>query len=206
MYETAEAFTDGYPQRIQRHFLSDGLTVGANVLRHTIGTQLAQTGASSKTIQAVLKHASDNVCKAYVDIAFYGLIASMSDVMQPAFDSHLPVYTRFRSKDAPIDVDKAIRSDDLETGETELTGECGKLIRCEYAPLTCYGCARFIPCWDADHSINIAIVQREIDEYKQRGKPFQQLVEKAQVAKYQIVLVMNAADRYRQSCMSEASL
>lgn len=203
MYKKSEAFTAGYSRQIRDRFLPASLSIGANVLRHTVGTQLAQTGASSRTIQAVLKHATDIVCRAYVDIAFHGLIQELSDAMQPAFDRHLPVFARFRSKNDPVDAAQAIRSDDPKTGKIELTGECGKLIQCEYAPITCYGCARFIPCWDADHSVNLATVQREIEDYKQRGKPFEHLVEKAQVAKYQIILVMNSADRYRQGCMSE---
>jgi integrase len=204
MYKDSKYLTVAYPRQIQKRCLSIGLSIGANVLRHTVGTQLAQTGASSRTIQAVLKHATDIVCRAYVDIAFNGLIQELSDAMQPAFEKHLPVFTRFRSKYDCIDPAQAIRSDDLHTGKIELTGECGKLIQCEYSPITCYGCARFIPCWDADHSVNLAIVEQEIEDYKRRGKPFEQLIERARTAKYQIILVMNSADRYLQRKMSEA--
>lgn len=198
MYETSDYFINGYPNRIRDVFLSDGLTINANVLRHTVGTQLAEMGASSHTIQAVLKHASNNVCKAYVDIAFHGLIGALSDAMQPAFDKHLPAIKRFRSKNDPIDATQAIHSDNLDSGQVELTGECGKLIQCEYAPITCYGCARFVPCWDADHGTNLATVEREIEDCKRRGKAFTHLLEKARVSKYQIIFVMNAAERYRE--------
>lgn len=203
MYGDAEPFMHAYPSEIRRTFLGSRFTLGANVLRHTVGTQLAQTGASARTIQGVLKHATDNVCKAYVDIAFHGLIDELSDAMRTPFDAHLPVFERFRSKRDPVNIKQAIRADDPETGQIELTGECGKHIQCEFAPITCYGCTRFIPCWDADHGVNLATVQREIDDYKQRGKPFEHMVEKALEAKYQIVLVMNAADRYRQNQNTE---
>ncbi len=199
MYGTAESFSERYPREIRRSFLSGELNIGANVLRHTVGTSLAQTGASARTIQAVLKHSSDTICKAYVDIAFHGLVDVLSDALQPAFDMHLPVFTRFRSKNDVIPIEKAIRSDDLESGKIELTGECGKLIQCEYAPISCYGCARFIPCWDAEHSINLAYVEQEISDFKRRGKAFEHLLQKAKIAKHQIIIVMNAADRYRQA-------
>jgi integrase len=199
MYGTAEMFSERYPREIRRSFLSGDLNIGSNVLRHTVGTSLAQTGASAQTIQAVLKHSSNTICKAYVDIAFHGLVEVLSDALQPAFDMHVPAFTRFRSKNDVVLVEKAIRSDDLETGKVELTGECGKLIQCEYAPISCYGCARFIPCWDAEHSINLACVEQEIDDFKRRGKAFEHLLQKAQIAKYQIIMVMNAADRYRQT-------
>ena len=199
MLPTPDAFSGAYRARIDLLFHDARFTVGANVLRHTVGTQLAQAGASARTIQAVLKHASDIVCKAYVDIAFQGLINELSDAMEPAFQTHLSAVDRFRTKSDPIQVDKAIRSDDLVTGKIELTGECGKQIQCENAPIICYGCPRFIPCWDADHSINLNIVQLEIDDFKKRGKPFQHMVQRAQEAKYQIIFVMNAADRHRQA-------
>ena len=202
MLEDQIGFDGAYPRQIQRVLLKKSGTLSANVLRHTVGTQLAHTGASSRTIQAVLKHATDNICKAYVDIAFHGLIDVLSDAMQPAFDSHLPVYEHFRSKLDPVPPEKAIRSDDLRTGRVELTGECGTRIQCEYAPISCYGCNRFIPCWDADHSINLEIIQQEINDYSRRGKPFQHLIERAISAKYQIIIVMNAADRYKDNLVN----
>lgn len=192
-------FDGAYPRQIQRILLKKDGTLSANVLRHTVGTQLAHTGVSAKTIQAVLKHATDNVCRAYVDIAFHGLINVLSDAMHPPFATHFPVFERFRSQSDPVDATHAIQSDDLITGRVELIGECGKQIQCEYAPISCYGCSRFIPCWDADHRINLDAVQQEINDYARRGKPFQHLVERAVTAKYHIVMVMNATDRYKET-------
>lgn len=198
MLKNSIAFDGAYPRQIQRILLNESETLGANVLRHTIGTQLAHVGASAKTIQAVLKHATDNVCRAYVDIAFQGLIEVLSDAIQPAYDAHLPAFNRFRSKFDTVVPEKAVRSDEVGTGKIELTGECGKDIQCDHAPISCYGCNRFTPCWDAEHSINLKIVQLEINEYNRRGKAFQHLTERALAAKYQIIMVMNAAERFRQ--------
>jgi len=201
--ETSGSFSSTYPLSIERTLNDVGFSVSGNVLRHTIGTQLALTGASAQTIQAVLKHSSEGVCRAYVDIAFEGLFNELSDAMQPAFQSHLPAFQRFRSKSDPISIDKAIRSEDLDTGKIELNGECGKQIQCEQAPIVCYGCWRFTPCWDADHSVNLNTVQLDLEDFKQRGKPFHHMVQKTQEAKYRIIFVMNAADRYRQAMASE---
>lgn len=55
-----------------------------------------------------------------------------------------------------------------------------------------------IPCWDADHGINLRVVEKEIEDMSKRGKPFQHMVDRAKSAKNKIILVMNAADRYRQ--------
>lgn len=196
MIETGAVFITSYPYAIKKQMDDEHFTLNANTLRHTIGTLLAQTGASAQTIQAVLKHATDTVCNAYVDIAFHGLARELSDAMHPAFISHIPAFERFNSRNDTIPLNKSIRSDNFETGQIEQTGECGKDIVCEFAPITCYGCFRFTPHWDADHSINVNIVQREIDDYSKRGKPFEHMVERARIAKNQILQVMHAADRY----------
>lgn len=172
------------------------------MLRHTIGTQLAQSGCSAKTIMAVLKHASDIVCNAYVDIAFYGLINELSDAMRPAFQAHLPVFEKFRTKSETIPPDKAIFSDNQESKQTELTGECGKIIMCEHAPITCYGCGQFIPCFDADHGVNLKIVENEIEVLSKSGKPYEHLVNKAKQSKHEIMLVINACELYKQTSSS----
>lgn len=204
MYRSGNEFGVGYAKKIATILGDKSFTLSANALRHTVGTLLAQTGASSKTIQAVLRHADDQTCKAYVDIAFHGLIGKLSEAMRPAFETHLPGLLNFRSKADPMAEEKRIRSEDLTTGQIEDTGECGKSIACENAPIVCYSCFRFRPCWDADHSINFKIVQREIDDMEKRGKPFEQMLSRAKRAKNRIILVMNAADRFRDAIQQEA--
>lgn len=200
MYSNSASFNNGYPTAIRsQQFNDDKITLGANALRHTVGTLLAQTGASAKTLQAVLGHASDDVCKAYVDIAFHGLLEELSEAMRPAFAEHLSALINFRSKDDRVSPEKQVLSWDQDTGKVEETGECGKSIACANAPIVCYGCVRFMPCWDADHGINLRIVEREIEDMTKRGKPFQHMVDRARSAKSKIILVMNAADWYRQA-------
>lgn len=199
MFESGAAFGNSYPTAIKkRHFNGDKFTLGSNVLRHTVGTLLAQTGASAKTLQAVLKHASDMVCRAYVDIAFNGLMEDFSEVMRPAFAEHLPALINFCSCDDQALPEKQIQSWNQDTRKLEIAGECGRSIACANAPIVCYGCVRFIPCWDADHGINLRVVEKEIEDMSKRGKPFQHMVDRARSAKNKIILVMNAADRYRQ--------
>lgn len=198
IYENGSSFSKKYPLWIQnKHFNNDKLTLGANALRHTVGTLLAQTGASEKTLQAVLKHASPDVCRAYVDIAFHGLMDELSEAMRPAFAEHLPSLINFRSKDELSPPEKQVLSWEQDTGKLENIGECGKSIACANAPIVCYGCVRFTPCWDADHSINLRIVENEIEDMSKRGKPFEHMVDRARGAKNKIILVINAADRYR---------
>ena len=194
---TANTFRSGYLNPIQR--LVPLSKISFNALRHTIGTQLAEAGCTAKTIQAVLKHADERACQAYVDIVFNGLIERLSETLEPGFDEHFPVYKAFRSKSDPVDLQKAIRSEDLATGREELTGECGRTIACQYAPLACYACPRFIPCYDADHSINLDTVDLEIAHCKAMGQPFKQMLDRAKDARRHIILVMAASDQKRNA-------
>lgn len=169
-----------------------------NALRHTVGTQMAQAGLKAWAIQAVLKHATDLVCQIYVDIFAEGMIEQLSDALQPAFEHRLPVFQRFRTKSDPVSSAHAIECED-DAGRVEFVGECGTELRCDAAPLGCYDCSRFIPCWDADHSINLNDVEREINKCKRAGLAYQDHVKKGQHIKYKIILVMNACDLIQQS-------
>lgn len=170
-----------------------------NSLRHTVGTQLAQAGLSQKEIQAVLKHASNVTCQAYVDIHFHGMMEPLSQAMESAFIEHFPVFDRFRTTSDTVTSNKAIVSRSEDGSRTDLSGECGAIIACQYAPISCYACHRFIPCYDADHSINLDKVEAEIRRYESAGKPFQKMLEMSKEARIYILLVIAASEHYREN-------
>lgn len=188
------SFRNGYLKPILK--LQELITFDFNGLRHTVGTQLAVAGCSAMTIAAVLKHATLDSCQKYVDIAFQGLIDTLSEAMEPAFDTHFPT---FRSKNDPMAQEKAISSIELATGRRELTGECGMTNACQYAPLACYSCPRFTPCFDADHSINLRFAESEINKYEGGGLPFRELTNQFKAAKRHIMLVVAAANQYQNA-------
>lgn len=174
-------------------------------LRHTIGTQLAQMGCSATTIQAVLKHTSDKSCQSYVDIVFEGLIDELSDGLQPRFEEHFPAFTVFASKDDPIPAERRIDSEDLETGKIETTAMCGRQAACSYAPITCYACGRFIPCYDADHSINLNVVNREIQGAECKGLAMRHEVKRWKSIRNFVRLVISACESKRMAMEQEAA-
>jgi len=176
--------------------LHKSISFDFNGLRHTVATQLAVAGCAAPTIAAVLKHATPASCQAYVDIAFQGLIDTLSEAMEPAFDAHFPAFCSKNDLTAP---EKAINSIELTTGRRELTGECGKTNACQYAPLACYSCIRFTPCFDADHSINLHFAESEIIKYEGGGLPFRELANQFKVAKRYIMLVVTAANQYQHA-------
>jgi integrase len=185
---TSDAFSRAYMRPIVKRL--SGIRLSFNALRHTVGTQLATAGCSASTIQAVLKHATDSTCQRYVDLAFAGLIDQLSDSLQPGFEAHFPTFNTFRSVADPIPVERAIHSEDVEVGKVELTGECGRMVACQYAPIACYECSRYIPCYDADHSINLTLIEREIRDFEGRGQAFKQLTERSKHIRRHIQVVM----------------
>ena len=187
-------FRQGYLNPILK--LQESITFDFNGLRHTVGTQLAVAGCSATTIGVVLKHASSATCQNYVDVAFQGLIDALSDALEPAFDAHFPA---FRSKNDPAAPEKAINSIEVATGRSELTGECGKTNACQYAPIACYPCPRFTPCFDADHSINLRFAESEIKKYEGGGLPFRELAKEFKQARRYIILVVAAANQYQNA-------
>lgn len=116
------------------------------------------------------------------------------------------IFTTQRSAKAiPI---KAINSTsvDPETGELSqcTPGQCGGSKACDYAPLACYGCWRFIPAIDADHTLNLKRVQESIDYHKQMGRPFMHLLERDEVLKLNISFVIAECSRHRQKEATES--
>nr|WP_315487823.1 hypothetical protein [uncultured Rhodoferax sp.] len=196
MHGSSEAFSSAYLRPVNK---AVGRTISFNGLRHTIGTQLALMKCSASTIAAVLKHATNEVCQSYVDIVFDGLIDELSDALQPGFDEHFPAFKAFASKHDTIPRERAIVSEDLETGRTETIAVCGRQVICQYAPFSCYTCPRFIPCWDADHSINQNIVEQEIRDFEGQGLAMQTQVKKYKHLLNSIRVVVIACDTKRKA-------
>lgn len=140
-----------------------------NGLRHTIGTQLAIAGCSTSTIAAVLLHATNRAASVYVDLVFSGSINELSDSLESAFLEHFPVFRDFSSIRDNIKPEQKIISISSDRLQRSTTGECGRREICHYAPITCYECNRFRPCYDADHSINLNRVLDELAAARDGG-------------------------------------
>lgn len=192
MCQDSGSFRNSYLQPIRK---LTRRSLSFNALRHTVGTQLALAGLSASRIAAVLKHATKDTCQRYVDLFFQGVLDRISDAMQPGFDEHFPVYKelmeRAISKHDPIPPEKAIVSEDLVTGRREVTAKCGRRSLCGYAPLACYDCNKFRPCWDADHKINLDLVNREIAEFAGQGLAMQHETKKYKHLRNAIRVVIN---------------
>lgn len=140
-------------------------------IRHTMGTQLAIAGCSTSTIAAVLLHATQRAAGVYVDLVFSGAIDELSDSLESAFLEHFPVIKEFASTRDALDPAKRIVSSSSDRSRRETTGQCGRSQICQYAPITCYDCHRFKPCYDADHTINLDRVNAELVSARDGGLP-----------------------------------
>jgi hypothetical protein len=180
-----------------------GRRLTCTVMRHTMGTQLAIAGCSSKTIAAVLLHATPYTAQVYVDLVFDGAIDELSDSLEPAFCAHFPVYKEFVSAKSWIEPEKRVVSHAYDRTEKHTTGECGRHQICEYAPIACYECPRFKPCYDVDHSINLDRVNAEIAGAKDAGLQRQVDVKRYMHIANRIRVVMSVCELKRAAIEPE---
>lgn len=173
------------------------------ILRHTLGTQLAIAGCSASTIAAVLLHATNRAANVYVDLIFSGAIDELSDSLEPAFLEHFPVIKHVvSSKDVSAPA-KRIVSPSVDRTRREITGECGRHQICQYAPIACYECPRFKPCYDVDHTINLERVNEEVESARNGGLPRQADMKRYMHIANRIRIVINICDVKRQAIEAE---
>jgi hypothetical protein len=184
----------------------DNINVNFNVMRHTIGTQLAAAGVSAAVIQAVLRHATDRTARVYIDLAAKELREALNNGLE-ALEELFPAYnafmnaaqTRAMGQQFPERVVNSRGPIDPATGEVDVqtTGGCGKTAACAFAPLSCYGCWRWIANIDADHSVNLRMVQARIKENEAFGKPMRTIVERDQLLEKVIELRMGQFQKHK---------
>ena len=193
-----------YLEPIQRCL--DNIHVSFTVMRHTIGTQLAAAGVSAAVIQAVLRHANDATARVYIDLAAKELREALNTGLE-ALEELFPAYnafmnaqqTRAMAQQFPERIVNSRGPIDPQTGamEIETTGGCGKSAACPFAPLSCYGCWRWIANVDADHSVNLCKVRERIKENEAFGKPMKAIVERDRLLEKLIELRMGQFARHK---------
>lgn len=172
-------------------------------MRHTLGTQLAIAGCSASTIAAVLLHASQRAASVYVDLIFSGAIDELSDSLESGFLEHFPVIKQFVSVKDTIAPAKRIVSPSVDRTRRETTGECGRHHICQYAPITCYECPRFKPCYDVDHTINLERVNEELESARYGGLPRQADIKRYKHIANRIRVVISICDVKQQAIAAE---
>lgn len=204
MFKNSTLLCNDYLTPIKRCL--DNIHVNFTVMRHTIGTQLAAAGVSAAVIQAALRHATDQTARVYIDLAAKELREALNSGLE-ALEELFPAYnafmnaeqTRAMAQHFPERIVNSRGPIDPQTGamEIETTGGCGKSTACAFAPLSCYGCWRWIANLDADHSVNLRMVQERIKENEGFGKPMKAIVERDQLLEQLIKLRMGQFERHK---------
>lgn len=204
MMEKGLDLAANYLKPIQRGL--NEINVNFVVMRHTIGTQLAAAGVSAAVIQAVLRHAKDVTARRYIDLVAKELRAALNSGLE-ALEALFPAYSAFidakqasaMSRDYPGRVINSRGPIDPVTGEIDVqtTGACGNAAACAYAPLSCYGCWRWIANYEADHSVNLRFVQDRIKENEVFGKPMQAIVERDRLLEKVIMLRIAQIEKHK---------
>jgi len=197
MLQSGADCSENYLRPIQTGL--DNIQVNFIVMRHTIGTQLAAAGVSAGVIQAVLRHATDKTARVYIDLAAKELREALNNGLE-ALEELFPAYnafmnaeqTRAMAQQFPERVVNSHGPIDPATGEVDVqtTGACGKKAACAFAPLSCYGCWRWIANVDAEHRVNLRIVQERIKENDAFGKPMRPIGERDRLLEKLIELRM----------------
>jgi len=180
-----------------------GAKISHLAMRHTLGTQLAIAGCSASTIAAVLLHASHRSASVYVDLIFSGAIDELSDSLESAFLEHFPVIKQFVSVKDTIAPAKRIVSPSVDRSRRETTGECGRHQICQYAPIACYECPRFKPCYDVDHTINLKRINEELESARNGGLPRQADIKRYKHIANRIRVVINICEAKQAAIAAE---
>lgn len=185
MFEDGQSYTENYLNPVQRGL--DNIHVNFNVMRYTIGTQLAAAGLSAAVIQAVLRHAVDTTARVYIDLAAKELRDALNSGLE-ALEDLFPAYNAFMNAEQTRAIgqqfpERIVNSRgpvNPQTGQIDIetTGACGKSAACAFAPMSCYGCWRWIANVDADHSVNLRLVQDRITQNEAFGKPMKAIVDR----------------------------
>jgi hypothetical protein len=217
MLEDGTSFGENYLRPIRKGL--DNINVNFNVMRHTIGTQLAAAGVSAAVIQAVLRHANDLTARMYIDLAAKELRVALNSGLE-ALEELFPAYSAFMNAEQTRAMaleypERTVSSRgpiDPDTGHIniETIGGCGKSAACAFAPLSCYGCWRWIANVDADHSVNLRLVQDRIMENEAFGRPMKAIVDRDRLLEKLIELRMGQFERHKaenaqlQDCLNGA--
>ena len=197
-------YGENYLRPVQRGL--DNIDLNYIAMRHTIGTQLAAAGVSAAVIQAVLRHASDWTARYYIDLAAKELREALNSGLEdleelfPAYNAFMNAeQTRAMGEQSPQRIVNSRGPVDPHTGQIDIetTGGCGKSAACAFAPLSCYGCWRWIANVDADHSVNLRLVQDRITENEVFGKPMKAIVERDRLLEKLIELRMGQFERHK---------
>lgn len=115
--------------------------------RHTLGTDLSNAGLDEWAIASALMHSDTRTVRKYRAVS-----AELMKLIDEKMSDHLALVVRAFTGTIVTDRDSAKNGDRIDR-QIEDLAICGADTACHLdAPFTCYGCSKFQPLFDADHS------------------------------------------------------
>jgi len=118
--------------------------------RHTLGTDLSNAGLDEWSIASALMHSNTHTVRKYRAVS-----AELMKLIDEKMSDHLAIVVRAFTGTIVTDRASAKNGDRVDR-QIEDLAICGADTACHLdAPFTCYGCSKFQPLLDADHSSSL---------------------------------------------------
>jgi hypothetical protein len=123
--------------------------------RHTLGTDLSNAGHDEWTIASAMMHANTHSVRKYRAVS-----PELMKLIDEKMSDHLTLVVRAFTGNIVIDRASAKNGDRVDR-QIEDLAVCGADTACHLdAPFSCYGCSKFQPLFDADHSATLKRLER----------------------------------------------
>lgn len=123
--------------------------------RHTLGTDLSNVGLDEWAIASALMHTDTRTVRKYRAVS-----AELMKLIDEKMNDHLALVVRAFTGTIVTDRASAKNGDQADR-QIEDLAVCGADTACHLdAPFTCYGCSKFQPLLDADHSAALERLER----------------------------------------------
>lgn len=123
--------------------------------RHTLGTDLSNAGLDEWSIASALMHANTHTVRKYRAVS-----AELMKLIDEKMTDHLALVVKAFTGTIVTDRASAKNGDRVDR-QIEDLAVCGADTACHLdAPFTCYGCSKFQPLFDADHSAALERLER----------------------------------------------
>ncbi|MGP9551388.1 tyrosine-type recombinase/integrase [Halomonas sp. AOP42-D1-22] len=123
--------------------------------RHTLGTDLSNAGLDEWSIASALMHANTHTVRKYRAVS-----PELMRMIDEKMSDHLVLVVR-AFKGTIVTDRAAAKNGDQVDRQIEDLAVCGADTACHLdTPFTCYGCSKFQPLFDADHSAVLERLER----------------------------------------------
>lgn len=155
--------------------------------RHTLGTDLSNAGLDEWSIASALMHANTQTVRKYRAVS-----PELMKLIDEKMSDHLALVVNAFTGTIVTDRASAKNGDQVDR-QIEDLAVCGADTVCHLdAPFTCYGCSKFQPLFDADHSAALERLERRRSQTIETDKTTGVLWDRAILACRKVILDCSA--------------